>query len=644
MTKHPQIPDVTIIGGGIAGLTAALRLVERGYAVAVYEREGLFGGNLGADRSQNVDFEVYPHMFGDWYVNFWNLVVDVLGDGAPGGGDLAAIRARHFHAVPDAGFLRPMPVGGGPKTHPHYRLLSDNGSWRTAFANLFSGILSPPQMFLAAYAVIDLLTQDYSFRGGRLFAGEQSLNGFLVSRFYATEAICEFYDMLIENIWSVDSYLISAYAFQCFSAFQFRRPSPQCWALRNNSYQGLIEPLVNRLKASGRCTLHAGVAVNRVVLGDDGRVARLHLAGAPGQETSQPVVNLILATSADSLARLVATPPGRSPQEGSPAATDAEEQLLSWQVRLRRAPIVRRLPQLANLRRLTSEPIPILYVTFKPGAFRAGDIPDCYVALQQSRYSLTFVKVNASFTASAPQELQEPGVTVLAIGASDFSSIPVRLHDGATEAERRRAMAVEDETHREAALLILKEFHRFIPSFRLGRHWGDPESDVIWDDEFTFFKVNLSQKLFINQVGSRSIAPRTHYGAVPNLYFAGDCCDNPIGIATVEAAVTSGLQAAAAVTERVRPQAGSPGGAAPRPVAIRTPQVYPLPFLFTLKLLLAPYAVMAKYLADGIDAWMIRPHPAADPASLLKGALGGLLGALGGPGRINGRSADGSDR
>ena len=76
VTKAPA-PKVTIVGGGIAGLTAALRLAERGFAVTVFEQYPLAVGILSAVKRRGVFHEVYPHMFGQWYHNFWRLVDDV---------------------------------------------------------------------------------------------------------------------------------------------------------------------------------------------------------------------------------------------------------------------------------------------------------------------------------------------------------------------------------------------------------------------------------------------------------------------------------------------------------------------------------------------------------------------------------------
>ena len=57
-------PRVTIAGGGIAGLTAALRLAKRGYQVKVYEQNSMLGGDLGSRTAPNgVHHDVYPHMY-----------------------------------------------------------------------------------------------------------------------------------------------------------------------------------------------------------------------------------------------------------------------------------------------------------------------------------------------------------------------------------------------------------------------------------------------------------------------------------------------------------------------------------------------------------------------------------------------------
>ena len=71
-------PSVTIAGGGVSGLTAALRLAERGYQVKLYEQKSWLGGNLGSRQTDDGEYlDVYPHMYLEWYHNFWALLEDV---------------------------------------------------------------------------------------------------------------------------------------------------------------------------------------------------------------------------------------------------------------------------------------------------------------------------------------------------------------------------------------------------------------------------------------------------------------------------------------------------------------------------------------------------------------------------------------
>ena len=375
---------VTIVGAGIAGLTTAYRLAQRGYDVSVIEAESVPGGNLAGalgDDSTTV-FEVYPHMFGQWYNNFWQLMADI-----------GVIRENAFEPQPVCGYLR---IG----EFPDFRLLRNNGSPRTAIDNLLSGIISMPNMFLAAYTIIDLLTQDFE-RDGLL--AEQSLNGFVITRPYATERVAEFFQSLIQNIWSVDSYLTAAGAYQNFAQYQFCRPTPQCWGLRSsNSYEAIIEPLCKALRHKlGKDPIRCGEKVIGVtVRHPDNRVAQISIErrgeNAHSVTITEEVENLVLAVTPTTLHELVMKVAGASAQ----AMTGRNPEV----------PIVQVLPELADTRRLASAPIPVVYVFFKHSV---RDIPEYYVALAGSRYSLTFVKIKA-LTAHGG------GRTVLAVAASDF--------------------------------------------------------------------------------------------------------------------------------------------------------------------------------------------------------------------------------
>jgi hypothetical protein len=111
----------------------------------------------------------------------------------------------------------------------------------------------------------------------------------------------------------------------------------------------------------------------------------------------------------------------------------------------------------------------------------------------------------------------------------------------------------------------------------------------------------VGQELFLNEVGSRDGVPQTTYSDIKNLYFAGENRENPVTIATVEAAVASGLQAAKAFFLRQGDQASAAS------INVITPQTYSQPALLAWKVGLAPYAAMAKCwsLADDVRRGLV---------------------------------------
>ena len=54
MTSH----DTIVIGAGVTGLTAALRLTEAGQDVLVFEARDRVGGRLRTERHGDTDFEI----------------------------------------------------------------------------------------------------------------------------------------------------------------------------------------------------------------------------------------------------------------------------------------------------------------------------------------------------------------------------------------------------------------------------------------------------------------------------------------------------------------------------------------------------------------------------------------------------------
>jgi uncharacterized protein with NAD-binding domain and iron-sulfur cluster len=68
--------EVTIVGGGLAGMIAALRLAERGCSISIFEASARLGGKAGSTKNGD-DYDDHGyHIFPMWYLNIWRLVED----------------------------------------------------------------------------------------------------------------------------------------------------------------------------------------------------------------------------------------------------------------------------------------------------------------------------------------------------------------------------------------------------------------------------------------------------------------------------------------------------------------------------------------------------------------------------------------
>jgi hypothetical protein len=227
--------------------------------------------------------------------------------------------------------------------------------------------------------------------------------------------------------------------------------------------------------------------------------------------------------------------------------------------------IVDKVPELSEVQRLRSEQIPVAYISFKkwlPG------VPKEHVGLAGSKYYLTFLDISQLWPNLAALEK-----TVLVLAASDALAFPT-----------------DDPEHQ--AFLLIQELCRYLPKlFNPGTFWGDSEGDIDWDNSWVTAKG--ASRLFISEVGSSEWQPQPNYDVLPRVAFAGDFCLNNVDMATVEAAVLSGVQAAQSVQQHAgRGQAivgvpyDGPGEAE----------------LLALKLALLPAAYVAKYWSTVDDA------------------------------------------
>jgi hypothetical protein len=649
-------PTAVVVGAGIAGLSAAFYLAERGFQVTVYEKEHTAGGNLGATIARvgqkkptglGEVFEVYPHMFGDWYQNFWCLM-EAIGRGKN--------NREIWRAMGEFKFL-PQPKTWEGIHHPSYRSLRNNGSLESLWSNLFSGIIPLPDMILAGYAALGLLAEDFKDTDDLNVA---TLNDFLNTRFYGSKYVTQFYQMIILYIWSMEADRSSVYACQRFFQYQFRRPSPSAWVLNSgDAYTSIIQPLVSHLQSKWKVRFHFDAPVVAAALNQEQNSVEQLLVienysqtprykRIPKQPTKTSAAVYVLAVPPETLAALVQTPipvgigrrgsgaepgirlgsnrfgiltdilldpPSHAPRpdaittEGLLRETDGETsagsassadplstggtppspaQRLSVS-----SAIVEAIPEVATAKTLSAEPIPVLYVAFKKGAEINRLIPDhCYVGLTDSRYALTLVEVTEEFKTANPHisASAHPVETIVALAASDYGELPIfKVPPVHLDRQRHHATAMADETPNledKSRDLLLQEAQKYLPF---------TDTDIQW----SFFRSNTNHRLFLNDVESARNPVQPVYRPRPkaaptikNIAFAGDFCSQDVVMSTVEGAVESGIRAGMELAHNHLPSTKDGR------LTLQSHSAYPKPLVASLKLMLLPSMVLVKSWSD----------------------------------------------
>ena len=485
-----QRPSVTIAGGGLSGLTAAMRLAERGYQITLYEQKSWMGGNLGSRLMPDGEhLDVYPHMYLEWYANFWALLKDATNQ-------RKEVNFEPFHTVRQL----------SKKQFPNFASLTDMYSPWHMIQNMFSGIGPPADMFVFGYASIDLLAEKFN---PTVTLNDVDVNAFLNTRPYMTKAASDAFDSFITRVWAIPSYLASATDFRRYLAYSVLSPNPAFWLPTGSGFKVVIDPLVKAIKALG-----VNIVTNTEITGvscADKQVTEIGLRGTtldedsatwvpvPGSERTEAVENLLLAVPAATLSRLVRTPVAPGQQS-----------------------VVEEAPDIAGIVRLRATQVPIIYLFFK---HKLQGMPHEPVGLFGSDFSLAFTDISQTWT-DVPAF---GGRTVLAVSSSDTSGLP-----GTT-------------TYADAQA-ILQELSEYLP-FRPGTRWGE-SPDIDWN--YTKYESNADSQLFINQTGTDAWRPDASSSHISNIYVAGDFCNNNIGMTTIESAVTTGLEAAKVIVRRNR--------------------------------------------------------------------------------------------
>lgn len=545
------MPEVTIVGGGIAGLTAALRLLERGFDVTLMEQDDFLGGMLRAalcdDPQCHIRHEHSYHMFTNWYLNTWDIV------------DELNLR-RNFTPRSAFRFLK--------RGHTETQKMVDPGWIGTFWQNLFSGVAPVPDVFVFMYSLVDLLSTPIHRDD---FLDLYSVNAFMRSRPYATEAAAQLQQRVWETVWAIPSYDASVRTYKTFLKFGNYDPVPQLWLLNKNKYDGLIKPIEDKLKSFGsKFKLELLVRATQLDVDHNGRVTGLHydkLDRSPSlYDDWKPVSknhhheikgDLILAVTPGGLRNLV-----------------------SDEVYIRD-------PSLGNLRYLSAQPMASVEVHLKEGVW-LPNIPSDVTVLVDAKYQMTFLDYS--------QVWSDQKSTFLYVTVSDFESLM------SVTPERRDTngdLALDLQQPKTAIDYILVQLQESVP-FKV--------HDL--NLRLTRIDTNNGAELFANETGSWQFRPHAAT-RLPNLFLAGTFCSNYADAATIEGAVASGLMAA----EQVRKRTG-----ASSPIRVKQPGFYHEALFAWLKLMWAPYAMGAKMWSTMND---VVSSPNADPLRAWR-ALNGM--------------------
>jgi flavin-dependent amine oxidoreductase len=479
-------PRVTVAGGGLAGISAALELAKRGADVKLYEQKSMLGGNLASrEQADGRLLDIYPHMYLPWYRNFWRMIEAAGVD-----------REKDFTRFSAVRQMRRAPT-------PRFATLSGGYTPRRVVENLFSGITSPANMFLFGYAMVDLLAER---RQPTVLLANMTLSGFLSARrAYMTTTVIEIFEAFITSVWAIPAYLVSAEDCRTYLGYSLAEPEAVSWLARAPAATAVIAPLEAALAQAGvevECGVEVSDVTRRGARAEELSLRRTRLDPATGASVAvegaswtEELDELVLALPPKALSALV---------RGGPAG----ERLVDADYNL------------AQLARLSTQQVPIVYLYFK-GTLE--QIPAEPVGLTDSRLLLAFTDVSQAW----PAVPECSGRTVLAVSCSEPEGLVGRD-------DRENGFQIIEE---------LAEYLRFQP----GAAWGEAPY-IDWG--CTRYFANDDTQLSLNAIGTDPWRPSATSSGLANVVFAGDLCHQEIGLTTIESAVASGLEAANAIIAR----------------------------------------------------------------------------------------------
>lgn len=514
-------PEVTVIGAGMAGMTAALKLLEAGFSVKVIEASPGIGGKFGAVSAKGGMHDFAWHVFGDWSRNLWDIVRRI---GLSREGDFAP-RSRMT-------LLRPL---DSTSVWRHPSTIESIGSPETFWSNANSGIAHWSDVVLFAYSQYALLCDADIDR--EEFLNRVTVNGYMRSLPYMSDVAALLHDELLLRIWAIPSYLISARSYRTYLSLlaPFRTLGASLAVMKQNFEDGFWRPFLETLHRHPGFTLvrNARLTGIRLTASRD-RVSEI-LVRYDGEQSArpEPVQSLIVAIPPGPLLEVLHAPDSLALRQELPGLLDLSKLTVQHTAAL----------TLCFNRRLEIPGVddePVSLVDELESIYATEDLaPRNGLA---SEYGISFMDVARLRGADHP--------TVLTVLASDVDSLRF----------------LDDE---EACQRVLAELRRYVRF---------DDRDVDWSH--SHYQAHPGEPLVVNAVGSWEYRPEVRvansareilhgqpWRTIHNLYLAGDYCRSQIDIISLEGAIHTGIWAAHALSRHRR--AGGTEGVSEVPEPIR---------------------------------------------------------------------------
>lgn len=264
--------NVTVIGGGLAGMVTALELLERGMSVRIIESTDRLGGKAGANQFGSDWDEHGWHLFPLWYLNIWRLI------------DRLEIRDS-FIDKSKYGYMK-------EGEYPNYVYLENPFSWKTALHNLFHGVLPPWDSFLYQYALLDLMAQPVRYRAQ---LDQVTINGFARSRFYGTETVVAQLEDTVSRASAIESYEMSSMTVRNVMKYWFNYHEPWFRILNGNLQTKFILPIERAITSRG-CKVELNSFVSRLNVKDN-RISSVTIRGSDGLSEEVVTDRVVLAVA-----------------------------------------------------------------------------------------------------------------------------------------------------------------------------------------------------------------------------------------------------------------------------------------------------------------------------------------------------------